>query len=75
MTINKFDNLKFEKTQDIWQFDLKTKTWKNRGKSAVFFGNNPQNFQYQNYYSHNIPIAYTQEEVYSLLAKYFPDLN
>jgi hypothetical protein len=56
MTINKFDNLKFEKTQDIWQFDLKTKTWKNRGKSAVFFGNNPQNFQYQNYY-----IAFTDE--------------
>jgi hypothetical protein len=56
MKINKFDNLKFEKTQEIWQFDLKTKTWKNRGKTAVFFGNNPQNFQYENYY-----IAFTEE--------------
>ena len=56
MTINKFDNLKFEKTQDVWQFNLKTKTWKNRGKTALFFGNNPQNFQYDDYY-----IAFTEE--------------
>lgn len=56
ITINKYDNLKFEKTQDIWRFNLKTKIWEYRGKTAVFFGNNPHNFQYDHYY-----IAFTEE--------------
>jgi hypothetical protein len=50
VTINEFDNLKFERNQDIWHFNLRSKTWENRGKTAVFFGNNLQNFQYNNYY-------------------------
>lgn len=50
VTINPFDNLKFERNQDIWHFNLRSKTWENRGKTAVFFGNNLQNFQYENYY-------------------------
>jgi hypothetical protein len=48
--INPFDNLKFERSQEIWQFNLTTKTWENKGKTTLFFGNNPQNFQYENYY-------------------------
>lgn len=50
MVINANDNLKFEKSQAIWKFNLKKKTWENKGKTALFFGNNPQNFQYNNYY-------------------------
>lgn len=50
IVINPFDNLKFERSQAIWQFNLKTKTWENKGKTTLFFGNNPQNFQYGNYY-------------------------
>ena len=50
ITINPHDNLKFEKTQDVWHFNLRSKTWENIGKTSLFFGNNPQNFQYQNYY-------------------------
>jgi len=50
ITINAYDNLKFEQTRDIWHFNLRTKTWKYKGKTALFFGNNPQNFQYKNYY-------------------------
>lgn len=56
VTINPFDNLKFERTQDIWHFNLRSKTWENRGKTAVFFGNNLQNFQYENYY-----VAFNEE--------------
>lgn len=56
ITINPFDNLKFERTQDIWHFNLKSKTWENKGKTALFFGNNLQNFQYDNYY-----VAFTDE--------------
>ncbi len=56
ITINANDNLKFEQTRDIWHFNLRTKTWKYRGKAAQFFGNNPQNFQYKNYY-----FAFTDE--------------
>ena len=48
--INPFDNLKFERSQAIWQFNLKTKTWENKGKTTLFFGNNPQNFQYESYF-------------------------
>lgn len=50
MVINPNDNLKFEKSQAIWSFNLKTKTWENKGKTTLFFGNNPQNFQYENYF-------------------------
>jgi hypothetical protein len=50
MVINANDNLKFEKSQAIWKFNLKTKTWENKGNTALFFGNNPQNFQYKNYF-------------------------
>ena len=50
VSINANDNLKFERNQDIWQFNLRTKTWTYRGKAAFFFGNNPQNFQHGNYY-------------------------
>ena len=50
MSINAFDNLKFERNQEIWHFNLRTKAWEHRGKTALFFGNNPQNFQYENYY-------------------------
>lgn len=50
MSINAFDYLKFERNQDIWHFNLRSKTWKNKGKTALFFGNSPQNFQYENYY-------------------------
>ena len=56
VSIDPFDNLKFEKNQAIWQFNLRSKTWKNNGKTALFFGNNPQNFQYKNYY-----FAFTDE--------------
>ena len=56
ITINPNDLLKFEKSQDIWHFNLKSKTWDYIGKSAVYFGNNPHNFQYQNYY-----IAFNEE--------------
>jgi hypothetical protein len=50
VVINAFDNLKFEKSQDIWHFNLRSKTWEYKGKSALFFGNNPQNFQFDNYF-------------------------
>lgn len=50
MSINAFDYLKFERNQDIWHFNFRSKTWKNKGKTALFFGNSPQNFQYENYY-------------------------
>lgn len=56
VSINPFDNLKFEKNQSIWRFNLRSKTWENRGKTTLFFGNNPQNFQYKNYY-----FAFTDE--------------
>jgi hypothetical protein len=56
MVINPYDNLKFERSQAIWQFNLKTKTWENKGKTTLFFGNNPQNFQYENYF-----IAFNEE--------------
>jgi hypothetical protein len=56
MVINPNDNLKFERTQAIWQFNLKTKTWINKGESTLFFGNNAQNFQYDNYF-----IAFNEE--------------
>jgi hypothetical protein len=56
MSIDPFDNLKFEKNQTVWHFNLRSKTWENRGKTALFFGNNPQNFQYKNYY-----FAFTDE--------------
>jgi len=50
IVINAFDNLKFEQNQDVWHFNLRSKTWENRGKTALFFGNNSKNFQYENYY-------------------------
>lgn len=50
MSINAFDYLKFERNQDIWHFNFRSKTWKNKGKTALFFGYSPQNFQYENYY-------------------------
>jgi hypothetical protein len=50
VTINAFDNLKFERTQDIWHFNLRSKIWEYKGKTALFFGNNSQNFQYENYF-------------------------
>ena len=50
MVINAFDYLKFEQNQDIWHFNLRSKSWENKGKTALFFGNSPQNFQYENYY-------------------------
>lgn len=56
VTINKFDNLKFEKTQDIWHFNLRTRNWQYRGKTALFFGNNYQNFQYNQYF-----VAFSEE--------------
>ena len=56
ITINPHDNLKFEKTQDVWHFNLRSKTWESKGKTSLFFGNNPQNFQYQNYY-----VAFNEE--------------
>lgn len=56
VTINPFDNLKFERTQDIWHFNLRSKTWEFRGKTAVFFGYNLQNFQYDHYY-----VAFNEE--------------
>jgi hypothetical protein len=56
ITINPFDNLKFEKTQEVWHFNLRSKTWENKGKTSLFFGSNPHNFQYQNYY-----IAFNEE--------------
>jgi hypothetical protein len=56
VTINPFDNLKFERSQDIWHFNLRSKTWENRGKTAVFFGNTLQNFQYENYF-----VAFNEE--------------
>lgn len=56
VSIDQFDHLKFEKNRDIWHFNLRTKTWKFKGKSTLFFGNNPQNFQYKNYY-----FAFTDE--------------
>ena len=48
--INAFDNLKFERSQEIWHFNLRSKVWDLKGKAALFFGNNSQNFQYDNYY-------------------------
>jgi hypothetical protein len=56
VTIVPNDNLRFERTQDIWHFNLSTKTWTYKGKTALFFGNNPQNFQHENYY-----YAFTEE--------------
>ncbi|MFD3408529.1 hypothetical protein SKC37_07665 [Aquirufa sp. HETE-83D] len=56
MVLNAFDNLKFERNQDLWHFNLRSKTWENRGKTALFFGNNPQNFQYDNYF-----VAFNEE--------------
>jgi hypothetical protein len=56
VTINETDPLKFEKSQDVWAFDLKTKTWNYAGKTSLYFGNTTQNFQYQNYY-----VAFTEE--------------
>jgi hypothetical protein len=56
VTIDKLDPLKFEKNSAVWAFDLKTKTWNYRGDANLYFGNNPQNFQYQNYY-----VAFTEE--------------
>lgn len=56
VSITPNDNLKFERNQDVWHFHLGTKTWTYKGKSALFFGNNPQNFQYDKYY-----VAFNEE--------------
>ena len=56
MVINAFDNLKFERSQEIWHFNLRSRIWENKGKTTLFFSNNPQNFQYENYY-----VAFTDE--------------
>lgn len=56
VSIDELDPLKLEKNSDVWTFDLKTKTWNYRGNTNLYFGNNPQNFQYQNYY-----VAFTEE--------------
>jgi hypothetical protein len=50
LVINAFDNLKFERSQDIWHFNLRSKIWELKGKTELFFGNIPQNFQYDNYF-------------------------
>jgi hypothetical protein len=56
MVINALDNLKFERSQEIWHFNLRTRIWEYKGNTALFFGNNPQNFQYGNYY-----VSFTDE--------------
>jgi len=56
ITTNQFDNLKLEKSRDIWHFNLRTKHWEKKGKTALFFGNNTKNFQDENYY-----FAFTEE--------------
>lgn len=56
VTTNELDYLKLEKSQDFWQFNLRTKTWKKRGKTSLFFGNNTKNFRDKNNY-----FAFTEE--------------
>ena len=56
VVIDAFDNLKFDRSTEIWHFNLKSKIWDFKGKATLFFGNNPQNFQYDNYY-----VAFTEE--------------
>lgn len=56
VVIDAFDNLKFDRSTEIWHFNLRSKIWDFKGRSALYFGNNPQNFQYNNYY-----IAITEE--------------
>lgn len=56
MVINAFDNLKFEQSQEVWHFNLVSRIWENKGKTALFFGNNPENFQYENYF-----VAFTDD--------------
>jgi hypothetical protein len=56
IVINAFDNLKFERSQEIWHFNLRSKIWELKGKTDLFFGHNPQNFQYDNYY-----VAFNEE--------------
>jgi hypothetical protein len=50
ISLNPYDNLKLEQNLGIWHFNLKTKIWDYRGKTALFFGNNIHNFQHENYY-------------------------
>ncbi len=54
-TVPRCDERHF-RNQDLWHFNLRSKTWENRGKTALFFGNNPQNFQYDNYF-----VAFNEE--------------
>lgn len=56
VVIDAFDNLKFDRSTEIWHFNLRSKIWDFKGKAALFFGHNPQNFQYDNYY-----VAFTEE--------------
>jgi hypothetical protein len=56
VVIDAFDNLKFDRSTEIWHFNLRSKIWDFKGKATLFFGNNPQNFQYDNYY-----VAFTEE--------------
>ena len=56
VVIDAFDNLKFDRSTEIWHFNLRSKIWGFKGKTALFFGHNPQNFQYDNYY-----VAFTEE--------------
>ena len=56
VVINDHDNLKFERSQDIWHFNLRSHSWDYKGKTSLFFGQNPHNFQYENYY-----MAFTDE--------------
>ncbi len=56
VVIDAFDNLKFDRSTEIWHFNLRSKIWDFKGKATLFFGYNPQNFQYDNYY-----VAFTEE--------------